>query len=86
MSDDAKSSDEVVIAQKSPFPVEVQAGETYYWCSCGRSNSQPFCDCSHNGTSFNPIAYTADKSGTVYLCGCKKSSNTPLCDGTHSKL
>ena len=74
------------IAQKSPYPVPVEAGKTYQWCSCGRSKSQPFCDGSHQGTGFLPVAYTAGKDGTVYFCGCKQSSTGALCDGTHQTL
>ncbi len=74
------------IAQKSPYPVEVEAGKTYYWCRCGRSAKQPFCDGSHKATSFSPLAYTAEKSGKVFFCGCKATGNQPLCDGTHNKL
>ena len=77
---------EPVIAQKSPIPVTVEAGKTYYWCSCGKSASQPFCDGSHKGTGFAPTPYTAEKDGPVYFCGCKHSGNGPLCDGSHSKL
>ena len=79
-------TDEVVIAQKAPYPVDVEAGKTYYWCACGRSKTQPFCDGSHQGTSFSPLPYKAEKSGTVYFCGCKHSKNPPLCDGSHNKL
>lgn len=74
------------IAQKSPYAVEVEAGKSYYWCSCGLSKSQPFCDGSHQAGSFTPVEYKAEKSGTVYFCGCKRSQNPPLCDGTHAKL
>ncbi|BCX89393.1 CDGSH iron-sulfur domain-containing protein 3 [Methylomarinovum tepidoasis] len=77
---------EPVVAQKSPIPVEVEAGKTYYWCSCGRSKNQPFCDGSHKGTGFTPLAWTADKSGTVYFCACKHTNNPPLCDGSHKAL
>ena len=77
---------EAVIAQKAPYPVDVEEGKTYYWCSCGRSNNQPFCDGSHKDTDFEPLAYQADKTGTVYLCGCKQTANAPHCDGSHSKL
>ncbi len=77
---------EPVVAQKSPIPVEVESGKTYYWCSCGRSQSQPFCDGSHKGTGFSPLAWTADKSGTVYFCACKHTQNPPLCDGSHKNL
>ena len=79
-------TDEVTIAQKSPFPVDVEKGKTYFWCSCGRSKTQPFCDGSHQGTSFQPLPYKAEKDETVYFCGCKKSGTPSLCDGTHTKL
>jgi CDGSH-type Zn-finger protein len=75
-----------VIAQKSPYAVEVEAGKSYWWCSCGKSASQPFCDGSHKGSEFTPVEYKAEKSGTVYFCGCKHSRNGALCDGSHSKL
>lgn len=77
---------EPVIAQKTPFPVEVEAGKTYYWCACGKSAKQPFCDGSHKGSDFAPVAYKAEKDGKVWFCGCKHSANRPLCDGSHSKL
>lgn len=79
-------SDDVIIAQKAPYATEVEAGKEYYWCACGRSKSQPFCDGSHQGTGIEPVAFTADKTGTVYLCGCKHTANKPYCDGTHQKL
>lgn len=79
-------SDEAKIAQKTPYAVEVEAGETYYWCACGHSKNQPFCDGSHQGTGFEPVAFTAEKSETAYLCGCKRTANKPLCDGTHTSL
>jgi CDGSH-type Zn-finger protein len=75
-----------VIAQKSPYPVEVEEGKTYYWCACGKSAQQPFCDGSHKGSEFAPLAYTAEKTGTVYFCGCKHSGKKPLCDGAHVRL
>lgn len=74
------------VAQKAPFPVNVQAGQTYSWCACGLSKNQPMCDGSHKGTGFAPTRYTADKDGTVYFCGCKHSAKGALCDGSHSKL
>ena len=77
---------EPVIAQKSPFAVEVEAGKSYWWCACGKSASQPFCDGSHKGSEFSPIEYKADKGGTVYFCGCKHSKSGVQCDGTHSTL
>ena len=79
-------SEEAVIAEKSPFAVELVEGKTYYWCACGRSKNQPYCDGSHQGTGFEPVAFTAEKTGTAYLCGCKRTANGPFCDGTHNKL
>jgi CDGSH-type Zn-finger protein len=74
------------IAQKSPYPVEVEAGKNYYWCACGKSASQPFCDGSHKGSDFTPVKFEAAESKTVYFCGCKHTANPPLCDGSHKKL
>ena len=77
---------EPVIAQKEPYAVEVAEGKSYWWCSCGQSENQPFCDGSHQDTEFEPLKYKATKNTTVYFCGCKKTGKTPMCDGTHSKL
>lgn len=78
--------DEAKIAQKEPYAVEVKKGQSYYWCACGRSGAQPFCDGSHKGTSFSPVEFTADKDETVHLCGCKHTKNPPFCDGSHHSL
>ena len=75
-----------IIAQKAPFPVEVEAGKSYFWCACGQSANQPFCDGSHKDTGITPVKYTAEKSGKVFFCGCKASANQPRCDGSHNKL
>lgn len=79
-------SDSPEIAQKAPYPVEVEAGKSYFWCSCGKSSKQPFCDGSHKDSAFNPVKYTAETDKKVFFCGCKASDNSPLCDGSHSKL
>ncbi len=75
-----------VVAQKAPYGIDTQAGKTYYWCACGRSAKQPFCDGSHKSTTLTPIAYTPEISGKVWFCGCKATANKPLCDGSHKKL
>jgi len=77
---------EPTIAQKGPYPVEVEAGKAYFWCSCGKSAKQPFCDGSHKGSEFTPVKFEATESKTVYFCGCKHSASPTLCDGSHSKL
>ena len=74
-----------VIASKKPTVVELDAG-TYHWCSCGKSANQPFCDGSHKGTGFQPLAFTLDVKKRVALCNCKRTENGPFCDGTHSNL
>jgi CDGSH-type Zn-finger protein len=74
------------IAQKAPYAVELEAGKEYHWCACGHSSSQPFCDGSHQGTEFAPMAFTPEKEGKAYLCGCKHSNKKPFCDGSHTKI
>ena len=77
---------EPTVAQKAPYPVEVEAGKKYFWCACGKSGRQPFCDGSHEGTDITPLAYTAEESRTLYFCGCKYTKGVPLCDGSHNSL
>lgn len=80
------SQSKPAIAQKSPYAVDVEAGKSYWFCSCGQSTTQPFCDGSHKGGDFAPKEFKAEKSETVYFCGCKHSSNGMTCDGSHQKL
>lgn len=85
----AQSGEQIIeahIAQKSPFALEVEAGTTYYWCACGLSKTQPFCDGSHKGGGFSPMKFEATETRKVYFCGCKQSANKPLCDGAHKAL
>ena len=73
-----------VRAADAPFAVEVEAGRDYWWCACGLSANQPFCDGSHKTTELTPVKYSADKSRTVFFCGCKATGKAPLCDGSHN--
>lgn len=74
------------IPQKAPYPVEVESGKTYFWCACGKSAKQPFCDGSHSGTAFTPVAWKAEEGKRVFFCGCKHTAKPPLCDGSHGNL
>lgn len=75
-----------IVAQKSPFAIDLEAGKTYWWCACGRSAKQPFCDGSHKGTGLSPMQYTAAGATKAWFCGCKASKKAPMCDGTHKTL
>ena len=75
-----------VVAQKAPYKVTVKGGKKYFWCACGLSSKQPFCDGSHKTTEFEPLSYEAAKDGDLYFCGCKQTAKTPLCDGTHNSI
>jgi CDGSH-type Zn-finger protein len=66
--------------------MEVEAGKKYFWCACGRSQTQPYCDGSHKGTGFTPVAYTAERSERLWFCGCKRTKGQPFCDGSHKTL
>lgn len=74
-----------VIADKNPAVMELEAS-TYYWCSCGKSNNQPFCNGSHEGTEFTPLAFEVTEKKNIAMCNCKHTNNPPYCDGSHSKL
>jgi glutamate synthase domain-containing protein 2/CDGSH-type Zn-finger protein len=75
-----------VVADLKPAKVELKKGEEYYFCACGRSSNQPFCDGSHKGTGMTPKVFTAEEDGDAYLCQCKQTGNAPFCDGTHAKV
>lgn len=70
------------VAAKEPIHQSMNPG-TYWWCACGRSLTQPFCDGSHAGTSFTPLEVTLNESQNVWWCQCKHSGNPPYCDGSH---
>ena len=71
-------------ASDTPFAVDVTAGNAYFWCACGLSESQPFCDGAHKDTGFTPLRFNATEDDKIFFCGCKATSNQPLCDGSHS--
>jgi CDGSH-type Zn-finger protein/mannose-6-phosphate isomerase-like protein (cupin superfamily) len=75
-----------IIARRKGFYYEIKAGKRYLWCSCGRSQAQPFCDGSHAGTGFLPVAFKAERDEDVIFCGCKHTATPPFCDGAHSNL
>ena len=73
-------------ASDTPYAVEVEAGQSYFWCACGQSKTQPFCDGSHKSTNFTPVKYEATESKKVFFCGCKSTESQPMCDGSHKKI
>jgi CDGSH-type Zn-finger protein len=73
------------VAQKGPYSMIIKPG-TYYWCACGRSAKQPFCDGAHKVTEFIPIRVDITEEKQVWWCGCKQTTNKPFCDGSHNKL
>ena len=74
------------ISQKGPYKVKVEKDKTYFWCACGLSQKQPFCDGSHKKEGkFKSLKYFATESKEIFFCGCKITNNQPLCDGSHSK-
>jgi CDGSH-type Zn-finger protein len=75
-----------VVASKTPYGVDVEVGKSYWWCACGKSQKQPFCDGSHKGGAFAPVEYRAAATGKVWFCGCKHTHKQPLCDGSHKTL
>jgi len=74
------------IGGRQPLAVDVEAGKSYWWCACGRSKKQPFCDGSHKGSEFTPVEWKPAKAEQAWFCACKRTGNRPLCDGSHKKL
>ena len=71
-------------AGDAPIGVDVEEGKSYYWCTCGKSSKQPFCDGSHKGSEFGPLPYKADQSKKVFFCTGKETKDPPMCDGSHN--
>ena len=71
-------------AGESPIGIDVIEGQSYYWCTCGKSSKQPFCDGSQTGSEFGPLTYKAEQSKKVFFCTCKQTNDQPLCDGSHN--
>jgi CDGSH-type Zn-finger protein len=74
------------VAGTQPIGVNVEAGKDYWWCACGKSKKQPFCDGSHKGSAFSPVQWKADASKQVWFCACKQTDTRPLCNGAHKAL
>ena len=72
-------------AGESAIVVEVEKNRSYFWCSCGLSSKQPFCDGSHKNTEFSPVKFIADETKKMFFCTCKQTNNQPFCDGSHNK-
>jgi CDGSH-type Zn-finger protein len=81
-----RMADEAIVAQKGPYQVELTEGKPYFWCRCGRSQNQPFCDGSHKETDIQPLRFVVEYTGTFNICGCKATDDEPFCDGTHLML
>ena len=75
-----------MVAASTPISVELEQGKEYFYCACGRSADQPFCDGSHQGTGFSPLAFVAETSGRAVLCRCKQTATPPNCDGSHGRV
>jgi CDGSH-type Zn-finger protein len=83
---EVEMADDALVAQVGPYQVELSEGKAYFYCRCGRSKSQPFCDGSHKETGIEPLRFVVDHTGTFNICGCKTTDDEPFCDGSHLLL
>lgn len=83
---EVRMAEEAIVAQAGPYQVELSEGKPYFYCRCGRSKNQPFCDGSHSGTGIEPLRFVVDHTGTFNICGCKQTDDEPFCDGSHLLL
>ncbi len=74
------------IAAKNPAAIDLEEGKDYWFCTCGLSEKQPFCDGTHKGSGYKSMKFTAEKTGKSWLCQCKQSKNFPFCDGAHKEI
>lgn len=81
-----KNMSQSIIAGKAPMKMKLEKGKKYFWCACGKSSKQPFCDGSHQGTGIMPKSFNVEKDGEYFICMCKKTKTAPFCDGTHKTL
>lgn len=79
-------AEDPISAQIGPYQVDLVEGKPYFFCRCGRSQKQPFCDGAHKGTGIEPMPFKAPSTGTFNLCGCKTTDDEPWCDGSHNML
>ncbi len=79
-------AEDPIVAQKGPYQVDLVEGKSYWYCRCGRSKRQPFCDGAHKDTGIEPLEFTAPASGTFNICGCKSTDDEPFCDGSHNVI
>ena len=70
------------MSDEHPIMLDLEPG-TYYWCSCGKTQNQPFCDGSHEGTSFLPMEFNITEKKQYALCNCQRTQDAPYCDGSH---
>ena len=75
-----------MIADNNPVKTSLEAGKEYFYCTCGCSETQPFCDGSHEGTSFTPMKFISKATTQKWVCACKHTKSPPYCDGSHQKF